>query len=127
MKILTKTQILILQKILVGKFGGIDGIRDENLLDAAISAPFQTFGGQDLFPTLTEKAARLGFGLIKNHPFLDGNKRIGTHAMLVFLKINGVEILAADDDLTDTIYAAAGSMTYENFLNWLEAHTQNET
>ena len=127
MIIISKSQILSLHENLIDKFGGIHGIRDENLLDAAIFAPFQTFGGQDLYPTLTEKAARLGFGLIKNHPFLDGNKRIGTHAMLVFLKINGVEILAADGDLTDTIYAAAGSMTYENFLNWLEAHTQNET
>ena len=65
--------------------GGIQGVRDEGLLQSAISAPFQSYGGTDIFPSLQQKAARLAFGLVKNHPFLDGNKRIGAHAMLVFL------------------------------------------
>ncbi len=119
---LTKRQILLLQKNLVQKFGGAPGIRDENLLESAIETPFQTFGGQDLYPTLIEKAARLAYGLIKNHPFLDGNKRIGTHAALVFLELNGVKIKFDDNELIEIILGVAdNSVTYEKFLNWLEA------
>ena len=124
MKRPNKKRILKLHGDLIKIFGGIDGIRDENLLDSAIETPFQTFGGQDLYPTLIEKAVRLGYGLIKNHPFLDGNKRIGTHAMLTFLDINGVEIKFDYDELTKIIFNVAdNSITYEEFLNWLEAHT----
>ena len=124
MKRPNKKRILKLHGDLIKIFGGIDGIRDENLLNSAIETPFQTFGGQDLYPTLIEKAARLGYGLIKNHPFLDGNKRIGTHAMLTFLDINGVEIKFDYDELTKIIFNVAdNSITYEEFLNWLEAHT----
>ena len=123
MKRPNKKRILKLHGDLIKIFGGIDGIRDENLLDSAIETPFQTFGGQDLYPTLIEKAVRLGYGLIKNHPFLDGNKRIGTHAMLTFLDINGVEIKFDYDELTKIIFNVAdNSITYEEFLNWLEAH-----
>ena len=87
MKILKKRQILLLHSVLIAESGGSDGVRDEGLLDSAVNTPFQTFSGQDLYPTVLEKAVRLGFGLIRNHPFIDGNKRIGTHAMLV-LKIS---------------------------------------
>ena len=79
MKILTPEQILILHKDLMEQSGGLCGIRDKNLFHSA-----------DLYPTLLEKAARLGYGLINNHPFIDGNKRTGTHAMLVFLGVNQV-------------------------------------
>ncbi len=92
MKMLSKRQILLLHSMLVAQSGGMDGLRDEGLLDAAINMPLQTFGGQELYPTILEKAARLGYGLIRNHPFLDGNKRIGTHAMLVFLDINNITL-----------------------------------
>ena len=124
MKRPNKKRILKLHGDLIKIFGGIDGIRDENLLDSAIETPFQTFGGQDLYPTLIEKAVRLGYGLIKNHPFLDGNKRIGAHAMLTFLDINGAEIKFDDDELIEIIFGVAdNSVTYEEFLNWLEDHT----
>ena len=124
MKRPNKKRILKLHSDLIKSSGGIDGIRDENLLDSAIETPFQTFGGQDLYPTLIEKAARLAYGLIKNHPFLDGNKRIGTHAMLAFFDLNGVEINFNADELIEIIFSVAdNSITYENFLNWLEAHT----
>lgn len=92
MKMLSKRHILLLHSMLVAQSGGMDGLRDEGLLDAAINMPLQTFGGQELYPTILEKAARLGYGLIRNHPFLDGNKRIGTHAMLVFLDINNITL-----------------------------------
>lgn len=72
----------------IEEFGGICGIRDEGLLDAALSAPFQSFSGKELFPAIQSKAARLGYGLVKNHAMLDGNKRLGAHVMLVFLGLN---------------------------------------
>ena len=84
MKRLSKKQILMLHTQLIQQTGGSDGVRDYNLLDSAL----ESFGGEDLYPTLQAKAARLGYGLIKNHCMIDGNKRIGTHAMLVFLALN---------------------------------------
>ncbi len=124
---ISQTQILRLHKNLIEKFGGIDGVRDEKLFDSAVSTPFQTFGGHDLYPTLTEKAARFCYSLVKNHPFIDGNKRIGAHAMIVFLKANGINLTCSNDELISEIFGVAeNSVAYENFLNWLEAHIQNE-
>ena len=127
MKRLTKNQILLLQKILIQKFGGILGIRDENLLDSALESPFQTFAGQDLYPTVIEKAARLAYGLIKNHPFIDGNKRIGAHSMEIFLKLNNFNLNCTDEELIDIILGVAdNSLTYEKFLNFLEENSNYE-
>lgn len=123
MKVLTKRQVLMLHSALIQKSGGIDGVRDEALLDSALNAPFQTFAEQDLYPTVLEKAARLGYGLISNHPFLDGNKRIGTHAMLVLLALNGFELVYQDEDLIETILSvASGTLDYEELLRWLQLH-----
>lgn len=121
----TKNRILILHDELIKVFRGIDGVRDENLLESAVESPFQTFGGQDLYPSIIEKAARLCYCLIKNHPFLDGNKRIGTHAMLSFLEINGVDFECDENDLIDVIFCVAdNSISYEMFVDWLEQHTK---
>ncbi len=87
MKRLTKNHILKMHSLLIQETGGIHGIRDEGLLDSALNAPFQNFDGEDLYRTIQAKAARLGFTLIKNHPFVDGNKRIGILAILVFSKL----------------------------------------
>ena len=84
---LSKPQILLLHEQLIAETGGSSGLRDEGMLDSALNAPFQTFGGEDVYPSLQQKAARLCFGLVKNHPFVDGNKRIGAHVMLVFLAL----------------------------------------
>lgn len=128
MKILTKRQILLLHTALIGQSGGSDGIRDAGLLDSAIHAPFQTFADQELYPSLLEKAARLGFGLICNHPFVDGNKRIGTHAMLVFLDINQISLNYEDKDLIETILAvASGTLDYNGLLSWLQCHIEKLT
>ena len=78
MKRLTKRQVLLLHEQLLQEFGGTPGVRDEGLLDSALAAPFQTFDGQSLYPSVQAKAAQLGFGLVCNHPFVDGNKRVGT-------------------------------------------------
>lgn len=125
MKMLSKRQILLLHSMLVAQSGGMDGLRDEGLLDAAINMPLQTFGGQELYSTILEKAARLGYGLIRSHPFLDGNKRIGTHAMLVFLDINNITLFYEDEDLISMIlHVAAGAMDCNAFLEWLKAHVE---
>ena len=99
MKKLTKQQIIMLHESLIKETGGSAGIRDNGLLESTIQAPYQTYGDQDLFPTVQSKAARLGFGLIKNHPMVDGNKRIGTHAMLTFLILNGIELQYSQKEL----------------------------
>ena len=125
MKVLSKRQILMLHSMLVAQSGGMDGLRDEGLLESAVNAPLQTFGGQELYPTVLEKAARLGYGLIHNHPFIDGNKRIGTHAMLVFLDINNITLSYEDDDLISAILrAASGDMDDSELLEWLKAHIE---
>lgn len=123
MIILSKEQIIILHKNLIAETGGIDGIRDENLLESAINAPFQTFDNREVFPSIQQKAARLGCGLIKNHAFLDGNKRIGTHIMLVFLALNKIELVYTQTELSDTILkVAADEYSFEDLLKWILDH-----
>ena len=123
MKVLTVGHILLLHEQLCTETGGSQGLRDEGLLRSALSAPFQSFNGNDAYPSLQQKAARLAFGLVKNHPFVDGNKRIGAHAMLVFLALNGIELTYTQRSLSDLILSvAAGSCGYEDILRWLLAH-----
>jgi death-on-curing protein len=120
---LTKKQILMLHSQLILETGGSDGVRDEKLLESALETPFQTFGGEELYPSTQAKAARLCYGLIKNHAMVDGNKRIGTHAMLVFLALNGYELEYTQKELSDTILEVAAShMSYEELLNWIIEH-----
>lgn len=123
MIILNKRQVLLLHSRLIAETGGIDGVRDDGLLESSINAPFQSFGGIDVFPSIQQKAARLGYGLIKNHAFVDGNKRIGTHAMLVFLALNNIELEYTQQDLSDTILKIAdGSLEFEDLLHWIITH-----
>ena len=123
MKFLSKRQVLLLHQHLVDETGGSPGLRDEGLLDSALNAPFQGFGDTSAYPSLQQKAARLCYGLVKNHPFVDGNKRIGAHAMLVFLAVNGVELSYTQQELADIILqVAAGEKGYEDLLAWLLAH-----
>ena len=117
MKRLSKEQVLLLHSQLFESFGGREGVRDNDLLDSALEIPFQTFDGEELYPTLQAKAARLGYGLIKNHCMIDGNKRIGAHVMLIFLELNGVEIDYSQKDLYETVLAVAdGSIDYDELL-----------
>ena len=127
MKILTKKQVLMLHDQLVEETGGSAGLRDDGLLESALSAPFQSFAGTDMFPSVQQKAARMAYGLIKNHPFVDGNKRIGAHVMLVFLAINGIELEYEQSELSDIFLAvAAGICEYENILQWILDHELND-
>ena len=123
MKRLTIHQVLLLHSELVHETGGEDGLRDEGLLDAALNAPFASFGGIDVYPSIQQKAARLCFGLVKNHAFIDGNKRIGAHVMLLFLALNGVELVYTQEELVQIILnIAAGSTTFDELLIWLLDH-----
>ena len=120
---LTKEQILMMYDQMVGETGGFSGIKDEGMLDSALESPFQTFGGQPLYGTVEEKIVRMGYGLIKNHSMRDGNKRIGTHAMLVCLELNGIHLTYTQRELWETILAVAGSeMSYDELLAWVLAH-----
>ena len=123
MKKLSKKQVLMPHTQLIQQTGGSNGVRDYNLLDSALENPFQSFGGEELYPTIQAKAARLGYGLIKNHCMIDGNKRIGTHAMLVFLALNGIELKYTQKELYETILdIAAGKIGYEDLLQWVLNH-----
>ena len=123
MKTLSKNQVTALHSALIREFGGIDGIRDEGLLESALAAPFQTFGGEPVYPSLQAKAAQLGFGLIRNHPFVDGNKRIGAHTMLVFLAVNGIELRYEQQELIDIFLSvAAGQIDRQGLLQWILDH-----
>lgn len=120
---LTTKQVIFLHSSLIEATGGTDGVRDIGLLESALEAPFQTFDGKDLYPALIQKAARLGQSLISNHPFVDGNKRIGIHTMLVFLAANGVEIECTQKELVDVgLSLADGTMNAEKLLIWLSSH-----
>lgn len=115
MKKLTKEQIIMLHSELIRETGGSDGLRDEGLLDSALNAPFQGFGDVDNFPSLQQKGARLGYGLICNHAFIDGNKRIGAHIMLLFLSLNGIELAYTQDELSNMVLdVASGKLQFEH-------------
>ncbi len=123
MIVLSKKQVLALHSQLIAETGGTDGIRDDSLLDSALNAPFQSFDGVDAFPSIVPKAARLGYGLIKNHAFVDGNKRIGVHVMLVFLALNKIELEYTQTELSDTILkVAADEYSFEDLLKWVIEH-----
>lgn len=118
---LTKDNILTLYKIMVDNTGGTIGIRDTSLLESALNAPFQTFGDEELYPSINEKASRLCYGLIKNHPFIDGNKRIGVYAMLVFLELNNLNLNFSDEEIINiALKTADSSYSYEDILGILK-------
>lgn len=118
---LTKEEILILHEQLIDRYGGTHGVRDENLLDSALNAPFQGYGEHEFYPSVVQKAARLCFGLVMNHPFHDGNKRIGAMALLITLDLNHLSLKTSNAELSDIILRlAAGSITDEILLRWVQ-------
>ena len=123
MIILSKEQVIKLHASLIKAAGGSEGIRDEGMLDLALNNPFQSFDGKDLYPSIQAKAARLCFGLVRNHAMLDGNKRLGTHVMLVFLALNGYELYYSQKELSDVILAlASGDIGEKEILQWIIEH-----
>ncbi len=120
---LSKAQIISLHRDLIEATGGSDGILNEGLLESAINAPFQSFGDTEAYPSIQQKAARLGYGLVKNHAFADGNKRIGAHAMLVFLALNGIELEYTQEELSDIFLSlAADNSDFDDLLDWIISH-----
>lgn len=119
-----KTEDVIrLHSQIIQTTGGIDGIRDQGILESAICAPLQTFGGQELFPTDIEKIARIGYGLASNHAFLDGNKRIGALMTQLLLKWNGYSLKLEVGELADMFISIADkSATEADLLEWIQQH-----
>jgi death-on-curing protein len=120
MIVLSREQVKHLHKKLLERTGGSDGIRDENLLESALSNPFQTFDGVDLYPSTAAKTARIAYGLVRNHPVVDGNKRIGIYVMLVLLELNRIETDFSDDDIIRIgLELADGSMSDKQLLAFI--------
>ena len=119
----SKEKVLLLHRIMAEATGGSVGVRDESLLEAALENAFAGYGDHEFYPSKEEKGARLGFELISNHAFVDGNKRIGMYVMLSFLEMNGIRIVCTDEEL---VYAglsvADGSMGYDELLEWVMNH-----
>ena len=119
----SKEKVMLLHRLLIEETGGEDGIRDVGLLESALEAPYATFDGRELFPTKEEKAARLCAGLVSNHAFVDGNKRIGVYVLLTFLEVNGISFEVNDEELVEIgLSLARSEMKYEALLAWIRAH-----
>lgn len=119
----SKEKVLLLHRLMAEATGGSVGVRDEVLLDSALESAYAGFGDREFYPTKEEKGARLGFALITNHAFVDGNKRIGLYVMLSFLEMNGIRITCTDDELVRVgLSVADGSMGYEDLLKWVVEH-----
>ena len=116
----SQEKVLLLHKLITDETGGDPNIRDFALLESALESAFQTFGGDELYPTKEEKGARLGYALISNHAFVDGNKRIGMFVMMTFLEVNGIRIDPTVDDVARVgLAVASGEMKYEELLEWI--------
>jgi death-on-curing protein len=123
MRYLTLTEVLELYRRIIEQSGGSSGIANLGALESALAQPRMTFSGEELYPSIVEKASTIGFALIKNHPFLDGNKRIGHAAMEVFLVLNGFEISAPVDEQEQIILQVASSaIARDEFTEWLRSH-----
>ena len=122
----SEEKVLLLHRLLIEATGGADGVRDIGLLNSALESAYATFDGKELFPSKEEKAARLGVGLVSNHAFVDGNKRIGMYVLLSFLEVNGIQIEATNEEVVEAGLALArGDMKYEGLLAWILEHKIN--
>lgn len=120
----SKEKVLLLHKLIAEETGGSIGVRDEALLESALESAFDSFDGKEFYPTKEEKGARLGYTLISNHAFVDGNKRIGMYVMLTFLEVNGIHMECTNAEVaTVGLSVAAGTMSYEELLTWVKNHT----
>jgi len=119
-----KESILKLHELSIIKYGGSQGIRDEGMMESAISRPYQTFAGEDLYPTSIQKAAAIAESIIINHPFIDGNKRTGYLAMLAILEEGKIELNAPNDAIYDfVIKISTGEIRFEQIVEWLKQNT----
>ena len=120
---ISSEKIKLLHQLMAEATGGSAGVRDEGLLDSAVEGAFATFDGVELYPSKEEKAAKLGYSLVSNHAFVDGNKRIGVYVMISFLELNGVHIDSSDEDVIALgLGVADGSMSQDDVLKWVCDH-----
>ena len=120
----SEEKVLLLHQLIIAETGGSADLRDIGLLDSALEGIFQTFAGEELYPSKEEKGARLGYSLISNHAFVDGNKRIGMYVMLTFLEVNGIHMTCTNGDVVEAgLGVASGTMNYEDLLLWVRSHT----
>ena len=116
----SQDKVLLLHQLITEETGGDPSVRDIALLESALESAFATFDGQELYPTKEEKGARLGYALISNHAFVDGNKRIGLYVLLTFLETNGIKIRPTNEEVARVGLAiAAGEMKYQDLLDWI--------
>ncbi len=116
----SQEKVLLLHKLITEETGGDPNIRDLALLDSALESAFQTFDGQELYPSKEEKGARIGYALISNHAFVDGNKRIGMYVLLTFLEVNGIRIYPSEEEVVRVgLEVASGKMEYAELLEWI--------
>ena len=116
----SREKVLLLHQIISEATGGDPNLRDMGLLDSALESAYQTFDGKELYPTKQEKAARIGYSLISNHAFVDGNKRIGMYVLLTFLETNGIRINPTNEEVARVGLAiASGEMGYDDLLKWI--------
>ena len=119
----SKDKVMLLHQLIAQETGGSIGVRDDGLLESALESAFATFGGQELYPSKEEKGARIGFNLISNHAFVDGNKRIGVYVLLTFLEVNGIRLDCSNEDVVHIgLSVADGTMSYEELLAWVRDH-----
>ena len=119
----SKEKVLLLHQLIAEETGGSVGVRDEGLLESALEGAFASFDDQDFYPTKEEKGARLGYTLISNHAFVDGNKRIGMYIMLTFLEVNGIRLECSNDEVAAAgLAVASGKMDYDALLAWVINH-----
>ncbi len=123
MRYLSVEEVVSLHSLVIAQSGSSSGLRDRGALESAVAQPEASFAGQELYPMISAKAAALGYSLIQNHPFVDGNKRVGHAAMEVFLLLNGYEIDASVDDQETIVLGVAGSqMSKMELAEWLSHH-----
>lgn len=128
MRFLSLGEVVELHRRILVESGGSPGLRDLGALESAVAQPRMTFGGQDLYPTLSSKASALGYALIQHHAFVDGNKRVGHAAMEVFLVLNGYELAASVDESEATILAVASSaLSRADWEKWVSAHLRERS
>ena len=126
MIVFTKDQIIMLNEAIYKRYGGDVGVLNDGMLDSALQTPFQTFGGEELYPETKDKIIRLAYGLIKNHSFRDGNKRIGALVLLTLLEINGYHVNASNEEFADIIMGiAASEKDDEDLKKWVEEHIRS--
>lgn len=123
---ISREKVLLLHQLITESTGGDNGVRDLGLLDSVLESVYQTFDGQELYPTKQEKGARLGYTLISNHAFVDGNKRIGMYIMITFLQVNGIPFHPSNEEVARVgLAVASGEMKYEDLLDWVIKNSED--